>query len=235
MGFFEGARGRLHYRERPVDGAVAALALLPGSGQHSGHYHEFARRLNIGGIAMWTLDTAGQGLSEGDPERPLDMADLVDDAVRFTEVVRDLVPDLPLALMGHSLGAITALAALGAARPQAPAPGHNAAPKAAEYSADPLLDARELAGLVLCGTPQRAFGGTPAQIARLPRVLAVHGVDDRRAPIEAVRDWARRHDSVQLREYPDAGHDLLHERVRGRVAADIVQWTQEIVAGPERR
>ncbi|MFI1463354.1 alpha/beta hydrolase [Nocardia carnea] len=235
MGFFEGARGRLHYRDRPVDGAVAALALLPGSGQHSGHYHEFARRLNVDGIAVWTLDTAGQGLSEGDPERPVDLDDLVDDAVRFIGVVRDLVPDLPLALMGHSLGAITALAALGAARTQAVAPGRSATPKAAGYPADPALDARDLAGLVLCGTPQRVLGTSSAQVAPLPRVLAVHGVDDRRAPIEAVRDWARRHDSVELREYPDAGHDLLHERVRGRVAADIVQWTQEIVAGPARR
>ncbi|WP_280426053.1 alpha/beta hydrolase [Nocardia carnea] len=235
MGFFEGARGRLHYRDRPVAGAVAALALLPGSGQHSGHYHEFARRLNADGIAVWTLDTAGQGLSEGDPDRPARLADLVADALGFTEVVRDLVPDLPLTLMGHSLGAITALAALGAARPPAPEPGRSATPDSAEYPVDPVLDAHDLAGLVLCGTPQRALGGTPAPAAQLPRVLAVHGVDDRRAPIEAVRDWARRHDSVELREYPDAGHDLLHERVRGRVAADIVQWTQEIVAGPARR
>ncbi|WP_280462663.1 alpha/beta hydrolase [Nocardia carnea] len=232
MGFFDGARGRLHYRDRPVDGAVAVLALLPGSGQHSGHYHEFARRLNDEGIAVWTLDTAGQGLSEGDPDRPGSLVDLVDDAVRFTRLVRDGVPDLPLTLMGHSLGAITALAALGAARPT---PGHGAPPHSADFSLDPVLDARDLAGLVLCGTPERAVGGTPAQVVPLPRVLAVHGVDDRRAPIETVRDWARRHDSVELREYPDAGHDLLHERVRGRVTADIVQWTQEIVAGPVRR
>ena len=232
MGFFEGARGRLHYRDRPVGGAVAALALLPGSGQHSGHYHEFARRLNDDGIAVWTLDTAGQGLSEGDPDRPVRLAELVDDAARFTGVVRESIPDLPLTLMGHSLGAITALAALGAARP--PADG-SMTPQSADYPREPVSDARDLAGLVLCGTPQRALGGTATQAAPLPRVLAVHGVDDRRAPIEAVRDWARRHDSVELREYPDAGHDLLHERVRGRVAADIVQWTREIVAGPARR
>lgn len=232
MGFFEGARGRLHYRDRPVGGAVAALALLPGSGQHSGHYHEFARRLNDQRIAVWTLDTAGQGLSEGDPDRPVRLADLVDDAVRFTGVVRDGVADLPLTLMGHSLGAITVLAAVGAARP--PAAG-NTTPHSADYPLDPVLDARELAGLVLCGTPERVLDGTVERAAPLPRVLAVHGVDDRRAPIAAVRDWARQHDSVELREYPDAGHDLLHERVRGRVAADIVQWMREIVAGPARR
>ncbi|MFI5720004.1 alpha/beta hydrolase [Nocardia sp. NPDC051750] len=232
MGFFDGSCGRLHYRDRPVDGARAALALLPGSGQHSGHYHEFARRLNTAGLAVWTLDAAGQGLSEGDPDRPAGLAALVDDAVRFVELVRDRTPDLPLTLMGHSLGAITALAALGAARP-VPAAGDQATP--VEYPVGTALDAGALTGLVLCGTPPRALGSAPEEAAPLPRVLAVHGVDDRRAPIEAVREWARRHSSVELREYPDAGHDLLHERVRGRVTADIVQWTQENVAGSARR
>lgn len=245
MGFFEGARGRLYCRDRSAEAAVGALALLPGSGQHSGHYHEFARRLNAAGIAVWTLDTAGQGLSEGDPDRLPLLSDLVDDAVRFVRVVRDHVPDLPLTLMGHSLGSLTALAALGAAPAEGAPTGSTAAPtgstaasagttgtrRSGDRPRPPLLDVRDLAGLILCGTPQRALGDTAAP---LPRVLAVHGVDDRRAPIDAVRDWARRHDPVELREYPDAGHDLLHERVRGRVATDIVQWTQEIIAGPVR-
>lgn len=235
MGFFDGSRGRLHYRGREVGRAVAALALLPGSGQHSGHYHEFARLLNAAEISVFTLDTAGQGLSEGDPDRPVRLPELVDDAVRFVAVVRDRVPDLPLTLMGHSLGAITALAALASARPPGTDRTVNLGPRAISRPGAPVPDIGDLAGLVLCGTPQRALGDTSTQAAALPRVLAVHGVDDRRAPIEAVRDWARRHDSVELREYPDAGHDLLHERVRGRVTADIVQWTQEIVAGSVRR
>ncbi|MEU1983306.1 alpha/beta fold hydrolase [Nocardia sp. NPDC019395] len=233
MGFFDGSRGRLHYRDRPVDGARSALALLPGSGQHSGHYHEFARRLNTAGVAVWTLDTAGQGLSEGDPDRPGHLPELVEDAVRFVALVRVRTPDLPLTLMGHSLGAVTALAALGAATPVPGVGGDDKAP--IDDPVGPALDAAVLAGLVLCGTPSRALGGVPDEIAPLPPVLAVHGVDDRRAPIEAVREWAHRRKSVALREYPDAGHDLLHERVRGRVAADIVQWTQENVAGPVRR
>lgn len=235
MAFFTGARGRLHYRDRPVDGAVAALALLPGSGQHSGHYHEFARRLNAAGIAVWTLDTAGQGLSEGDTDRPARLPDLVDDAVRFVAVVCASVPDLPLTLMGHSLGAITALAALGSAHAVAAEPAGRSPVKVAEYPVAPALDVGGLAGLVLCGTPPRVLGETPAPSAALPPTLMVHGVDDRRAPIEPVRGWAQRHDAVHLCEYPDAGHDLLHERVRGRVTADIVAWMHDIVAGPVRR
>ncbi|MGW5387565.1 alpha/beta hydrolase [Nocardia sp. NPDC003963] len=226
MGFFDGVRGRLHYRDRPVEGATAGLVLLPGSGQHSGHYHEFARQLNEAGIAVWVLDPAGQGLSEGDPAARPVLADLVADAAGFFVLARAREPRLPLTLMGHSLGAITALAALGAAPPALdPA-----------VPADPALPPDLPAGLVLCGTPSRALDDRSGAAApRLPPVLAVHGADDRRAPIDPVRTWARGRDSVELREYADAGHDLLHERVRARVTADIVQWTQEIVAGPVRR
>lgn len=226
MGFFAGARGRLHYRDRPVDGAVAGLVLLPGSGQHSGHYHEFARQLNAAGLGAWTLDTAGQGLSEGDPERPVPPAQLVDDAARFVALVREQAPGLPLVLMGHSLGAVTALMALGAT-------GADDRSSRSEAVAA-VLDPGFVAGLVLCGTPARVLGGGPETDPVLPPVLAVHGVDDRRAPVEAVRAWAGQRSGADLREYPGAGHDLLHERVRTRVTADIVQWTQEIVAGRRR-
>ncbi|GGL08167.1 alpha/beta hydrolase [Nocardia jinanensis] len=226
MGFFDGVRGRLHYRDRPVEEAAAGLVLLPGTGQHSGHYHEFARQLNHAGITVWTLDPAGQGLSEGDPAARPVLSELVADAAGFFALAHEQAPHLPLTLMGHSLGALTALAVLGATPPALdPA-----------VAANPALPADLLGGLVLCGTPSRALGDRPGTAApRLPPVLAVHGVDDRRAPIDPVRAWVRERDSVELREYADAGHDLLHERVRTRVTADIVQWTQEIVAGSVRR
>lgn len=235
MSFLEGARGRLHYRVWPADEAPAGLVLLPGIGQHSGHYHRFARQVNGAGFRMWALDTAGHGLSEGDPERPGTLRELVADAVCLLEVVRRDHPGMPLTLMGHSLGAVTALGMLGAAVPPPVDAEHSVdAAVSADYPLVPALDANILAGLVLCGIPRRALGGgapgapgTPLP-ERLP-VLAVHGVDDRRAPIDPVRVWTSRHESVDLREYSDAGHDLLHERVHARVGADIVRWMQEVV------
>ncbi|WP_316575917.1 alpha/beta hydrolase [Nocardia canadensis] len=192
MPYFDSARGRLHYRRWPVRRVAATLVLLPGTGQHSGHYHRFADLLRPGGIELWTLDTAGQGLSEGDPAAPGTVAELAAGLLAEVAAAGVAAP----VLMGHSLGAVTALAV------------------AAERPGD-------LAGLVVCGTPRRA-----TEIAPDPRlaVLAVHGADDRRAPIDAVRLWTARHGSVDLREYADAGHDLLHEPVQQRVASDIAQW-----------
>ncbi|MFD3702671.1 alpha/beta hydrolase [Nocardia sp. NPDC058658] len=195
MPFFGTERGQLHCRRWAVDRPAARVALLPGTGQHSGHYHRFAAALRPAGIELWTLDTSGQGLSEGDPDAPGTIDELTADARGFLELVRADHTGAPV-LMGHSLGAVTALNL------------------ARENPSD-------LAGLIVCGTPRRA-----ADITVDPglEVLAVHGVDDRRAPIDVIRLWTQRHRSVDLREYADAGHDLLHEPVQHRVAADIAEW-----------
>lgn len=195
MPSFDSARGRLHYRRWSLARPAATVVLLPGTGQHSGHYHQFAAALGRAGIELWALDTAGQGLSEGDPDAPGTLDELAGDARGLLALAHAAHERAPV-LMGHSLGAATALTVAATAPP-------------------------DLAGLVLCGTPRRGTEITPDP-ARA--VLAVHGVDDRRAPIDVIRLWTARHGSVDLREYADAGHDLLHEPVRGRVAADIAQW-----------
>ncbi|MQY19945.1 alpha/beta hydrolase [Nocardia macrotermitis] len=207
MPFFEGARGRLHYRRWPVRQPLAVLEWLPGSGQHTGHYHRFARALGARRIEVWGLDTSGQGLSEGDPTAPGSLGELATDARLLAALIRRELPEAPLLMAGHSLGAATALAA---------------------FSALP-----DCAGLVLTGTPSRAATADALVPERLP-VLALHGVDDRRAPIDPIRDWTGRQQSVGLREYADAGHDLLHEPVHPRVTADIAEWIQGVVTGAVR-
>lgn len=182
---------------------VAIVGFLPGSGQHSGHYHRFGRALSRRNIETCCLDTAGQGLSEGDPGAPGTLTELVADAAMLAALIRSERCDVPFVLAGHSLGAATCLAA--AARP-------------------------ELSGclaLVLTGTPERAVTPDAGPPPDLP-ILALHGVDDRRAPVDAVRAWTARYRSVGLHEYPDAGHDLLHEPVRAAVTADIAEWIREV-------
>ncbi|MCM6775790.1 alpha/beta fold hydrolase [Nocardia sp. CDC159] len=200
MPFFEGARGRLHYRIWPVAEPVAVVALFPGTGQHSAHYHRFARALGARSIETWALDVPGQGLSEGDPAAPGTPAELAPDARGLAELLRAERAGTPLFVVGHSLGAATALAA-----------------------------GIDCAGLVLTGTPTRAAASCPELPAR-PPVLALHGVDDRRCPIDAIRQWTARQRSVGLREYADAGHDLLHEPVHARVTADIAEWIDGVRA-----
>ncbi|MGW5313366.1 alpha/beta hydrolase [Nocardia thailandica] len=201
MPFFDSDRGRLHYRRWPRNNPIATLALLPGTGQHSGHYHRFAAALGTAGVELYTLDTAGQGLSAGDPAAPGTLPELAADAAGLLAVVSAEATG-PVFLIGHSLGAATALAL-------------------------PAEDTEGLAGLVVCGTPPRVAHGT---LARPLPVLAVHGVDDRRAAIDPVRRWFAHLPSVTWREYADAGHDLLHEPVSRQVCDDIAAWITDITA-----
>ena len=73
---------------------------------------------------------------------------------------------------------------------------------------------------VLCGTPKRVAD------ERLPssETLVVHGVDDRLAPIDPIRQWVTGSPHVRMLEYADAGHDLLHEPVHARVTVDVADF-----------
>ncbi|MFC7447112.1 alpha/beta hydrolase [Rhodococcus daqingensis] len=204
MPFFAGASGQVHYRHWPVPEPVAGMVFLHGMGQHSGHYHRFARALGAARIEVWALDHVGHGLSEGDLGVYGPVPELGQNALLLTEIAEDQRPGLPLVVMGHSLGAAAAIETLG-------------------------VEPARFRAAVLCGLP-RAIAQRPPIAARLP-ILAVHGVDDRLAPIDAVRSWADAMPSVALREYPDAGHDLLHEPVRHVVTSDVVDFVLGTVQG----
>lgn len=197
--FFPGVSGQVHYRHWPCADPVAGLVFAHGMGQHSGHYHRFARLLGGEQIETWALDHVGHGLTEGALGDPGPIADLGANALTLADLAARQRPGLPLALMGHSLGAGASVAALAAE------PGRFAA-------------------IVLCGLP-RSVAADPGAVAgvRVP-VLVVHGVDDRLAPVDGARSWAAAVPSAQLREYEDAGHDLLHEPVHRRVTSDVAAF-----------
>ncbi|WP_458688141.1 alpha/beta hydrolase [Nocardia tengchongensis] len=240
MLYLAGARGRLHYRRWQLDHAQAVLALLPGIGQHSAHYHRFARALAAHGIELWALDTSGHGLSEGDPERPGNIHELAADARVFLDQVHERSDSTPF-LMGHSLGAATALAVLRDAEPgdfsglvlsgtpKAVLEGRS--PKSARGAAGPGRGrAQPVSRASAAVARSRAAAATESESdwpgPRLPEglpVLIMHGADDRRAPIEPVRAWS---DQVGARflTYPDTGHDLLHEPAHAAVTAEVVDF-----------
>lgn len=197
--FFPGAVGRVHWRCWPVDDARAAVVFAHGFNQHTGHYHRFAAGLAAHGIALWGLDLAGHGLSEGEPGTPGQVTDHAEDFAALTGLAAG--SGLPLVAMGHSLGAATVLATL-------------------------QTGGRPFGGVVLCGTPRTAALPATADSLRaadLP-VLLVHGVDDRLAPLDPVRRWAASVPRARLNAYEDAGHDLLHEPVHRRVTSDVADF-----------
>ncbi|MDZ7915626.1 MAG: alpha/beta fold hydrolase [Rhodococcus sp. (in: high G+C Gram-positive bacteria)] len=197
MPFFDGRTGQVYFRHWPAAGGAVptvSLVFLHGLGQHSGQYHRFAGAMTASGIDVWAIDHTGHGLSEGDPGVGAPLSDLAADAAALADIALAELPEVPQAVMGHSLGAVTALTML----------AHRD---------------HDFASAVLCGIPRSAVeqhGWAELSEAGIP-VLVVHGTDDRIAPVDPVRDWARTLRNVEMREFEDAGHDLLHEKVYASV------------------
>jgi alpha-beta hydrolase superfamily lysophospholipase len=93
-------------RRWPVVDGWASVLLVHGLGEHSGRYEHVGERLSTAGIAVDAFDLRGTGGSEGrrgDVER---WSDLHDDLEARLEAVRSGGGSGPVALYGHSMGAL---------------------------------------------------------------------------------------------------------------------------------
>lgn len=83
----------------------AAVVLVHGYAEHSGRYAHVAAHLNEHGIAVYTYDQRGFGRSEGRRAYVESFDYLLDDLDRVLAHTRGrLDADVPLFLMGHSMG-----------------------------------------------------------------------------------------------------------------------------------
>ena len=102
-----------------IDGAIVArkwdlpdprYVVLPchGYGEHMGRYDHVAARFNADGAAVYGQDHRGHGLSGGERVLMTDAESLVEDFHALSDVVRREYPDVPLVLVGHSMGGMLA-------------------------------------------------------------------------------------------------------------------------------
>lgn len=88
-------------------GAKAIAVIVHGLAEHQGRYDYVAEQLNAAGIGTYRWDHRGHGRSEGERTYYSDFNELLDD----TNVIVDLAiaenPDLPVFLIGHSMGGFT--------------------------------------------------------------------------------------------------------------------------------
>jgi acylglycerol lipase len=116
MGVFLAADGvRLFYQRWLPEETRAVLVIAHGLGEHSGRYTNVIDALAGRGIAVAALDHRGHGKSGGLRGHLGAWSWYVRDLERFIdEVIRPAHPDLPLLLLGHSMGGpIAQLFALG--------------------------------------------------------------------------------------------------------------------------
>ncbi|HZZ67366.1 MAG TPA: alpha/beta fold hydrolase [Phenylobacterium sp.] len=115
---FAGAEGADIAGFRWTDDTVTPRAILQvahGMGEHAGRYRAPLTPLIAAGWAVYADDHRGHGLTAGGPEALGDFGKngaelIVEDLRRLTSLARAEHPDLPLILLGHSLGSFFAQA-----------------------------------------------------------------------------------------------------------------------------
>jgi len=90
----------------PDDAPRAVLVIVHGFGEHSGRYNYLVDYLAPRGIAIYGFDQRGYGRSAGKPGTIRSWDEYRADLRAFLQLVRDRHPNLPLILMGHSMGGL---------------------------------------------------------------------------------------------------------------------------------
>jgi alpha-beta hydrolase superfamily lysophospholipase len=101
-----GQAGTLHVARWPNPGARYLAVLCHGYGEHIRRYDHVAAALREHGAAVVGHDHAGHGRSEGERVLVHDVDELVDDQHEVISWAREHQPDLPVVLIGHSMGGL---------------------------------------------------------------------------------------------------------------------------------
>ena len=103
-----GHAGALHVARWPGRQARYLAILSHGYGEHIGRYDHVADALRDHGATVVGHDHAGHGRSEGERVLIHDFDDVVDDLHGVIGWAREEHPDLPVVLIGHSVGGMVA-------------------------------------------------------------------------------------------------------------------------------
>jgi alpha-beta hydrolase superfamily lysophospholipase len=109
------ARGTSHlYWQswRPEAQPRAAILLVHGLGEHSGRYAHVAHACNERGFAVYAVDHYGHGKSDGQPGFVERFSVYLDGVRALLDHLRDKEPEVPVFLLGHSMGGLIAAALL---------------------------------------------------------------------------------------------------------------------------
>ncbi len=99
---------RLHWERYTPAAPRAAVAVLPGGGDHAGRYPGLTAALVRAGLQVALVDFRGHGRSEGRRWHVDAYGDYLGDADAFLEHVRAGAAGRPLFLVGHSQGGLVA-------------------------------------------------------------------------------------------------------------------------------
>lgn len=102
---FDGTK--LYLNKEAVPSPKALAVIVHGLCEHQGRYDYVAERLHGAGICTYRFDHRGHGRSEGERTHYSDFNELLDDTNVVVDLAMDENPDVPVFLIGHSMGGFT--------------------------------------------------------------------------------------------------------------------------------
>jgi alpha-beta hydrolase superfamily lysophospholipase len=106
---FDGAQGQIHAQSWSGEDAPTHVVLLVhGYGEHIGRYDHVADALIAGGAVVYGMDHMGHGKSDGDRAIVTDFDEVVADVDAVVDAAGNQNPDLPVVMIGHSMGGLIA-------------------------------------------------------------------------------------------------------------------------------
>ena len=99
---------RIFTRHWPASSPKASIVICHGVNSHGGQYLRAAENFAERGFPVTALDLRGRGKSDGERFYVESVGDYVSDLSQTIEQARARHPELPLFLLGHSAGGVTA-------------------------------------------------------------------------------------------------------------------------------
>jgi len=109
QGRFKSSDGlELFYQKWIADEVRGVVVIAHGLGEHSNRYQNLLDQLAGKGLSFYALDHRGHGRSQGKRGHILCFKEYIDDLNILVQMARKENPDLPLILLGHSMGGVIA-------------------------------------------------------------------------------------------------------------------------------
>ena len=162
-----GTRGTIVVHEWSAPRPRRIALVVHGYGEHAGRYGELADVLTRHGAAVFAPDHMGHGRSAGERVAIEDFEDVVTDVHTVARLARAAHPDLPLIVIGHSMGGL--VAARYAQR--------YGGTLAALVLSGPVIGDWELPGRLLAYEEIPDLPVSPAALSRDPSVGAAYAAD----------------------------------------------------------
>lgn len=98
----------LYYQQDIPENAKAIVVIVHGLGEHSGRYDYVTEVLNSKGFGVFRFDNRGHGKSGGARGYLANYDHFIEDANYIVDMVKSQLPQLPVFMLGHSMGGFIA-------------------------------------------------------------------------------------------------------------------------------